>query len=317
MLLAVLGAAGSIGNAVARRARLSGHQVRAVVREPGRRLGLPAGTEVRAADLLDPQAVQTACDGADVIIHAANAPYPKWPQLVPRLAANALHAAEATGALLAFPGNVYVYGRPHTNPVREDHPTEPHTTKGRIRLEIERSYLEAHRTKRAQVVIPRYPDFYGPNVVNELFQPIFDGALDDRPCRWPVNADVLHEFILIDDAAAAMLKLIETPEAHGRAVHVPGPRPITAREFIRLAYDAEGHSLQLRVYSRGMIRLAGLFNREIHATVEMLYLFEDPLLLDGSLYRSLTGSPPPGTPYEEGVRRTLEWHRTHRGNAAG
>ncbi len=294
-----------------------GHRVRAVVSEPGRRLGLPAGTDVRGADLLDPQAVRRACDGADVIVHAANTPYPEWPQLVPRLAANALGAAEATGALLAFPGNVYVYGRVRTNPVGEDHPMEPHTTKGRIRLEIERSYLEAHRTGRARVVIPRYPDFYGPNVLNELVRPIFEGALGDRPCRWPVNADVPHEFILIDDAAAAMVKLIETPEAHGRAVHVPGPRPITPREFIRLAYQAEGHALQLRVYSRGMIRLAGLFNREIRATVEMLYLFEEPLLLDGSLYRSLTDSPPPGTPYEEGVRRTLEWHRTHRANAAG
>jgi nucleoside-diphosphate-sugar epimerase len=233
------------------------------------------------------------------------------------MAKNALDAAEATGALLAFPGNVYVYGRAHTNPVREDHPMDPHTTKGRIRLDIERSYLEAHRTGRARVVIPRYPDFYGPNVDNELFRPIFDGALDGRPCRWPVNADVLHEFILIDDAAAAMLKLIETPAAHGRAVHVPGPRPITAREFIRLAYDAEGHSLQLRVYRRGMIRLAGLFNREIRATVEMLYLFEDPLLLDGSLYRSLTHSPHPSTPYPDGLRRTLLWRRTHRANAAG
>ena len=194
---------------------------------------------------------------------------------------------------------------------------EPHTTKGRIRLEIERSYLEAHRTGRCRVVIPRYPDFYGPNVVNELFRPIFEGALGGRPCRWPVNADTLHEFSLIDDAAAAMVKLIESPAAHGRVVHVPGPRPVTPREFIRLAYDVEGHALRLRVYSRGMIRLAGLLNREIRATVEMLYLFEEPLILDGTLYQSLTGSPQPSTPYEEGVRRTLEWYRTHRASAAG
>src|SRR2546425_3928142 len=51
------------------------------------------------------------------------------------------------------------------------------------------------------------------------------------------------------------------------------------------------------------------------AAHEMAYLFDDPILLDGSLYRSLTGSPHPATPYEEGVRRTLEWFRSHRTRA--
>ena len=38
-----------------------------------------------------------AARGTDVVVHAANAPYPEWPRLVPRLAENALAAAEAAG----------------------------------------------------------------------------------------------------------------------------------------------------------------------------------------------------------------------------
>jgi len=45
---------------------------------------------------------------------------------------------------------------------------------------------------------------------------------------------------------------------------------------------------------------------------EMAYLFDDPVLLDGSLYRSLTGGPYPATLYEDGVRRTMDWFRSHR-----
>ncbi|MGQ0796866.1 MAG: NAD-dependent epimerase/dehydratase family protein, partial [Methanobacteriota archaeon] len=175
--MAVFGAGGSIGSAVARRARLSGYRVTAVVRDPRAGSGLPAGTEVRAGDLLDPRSARESAAGADVVVHAANVPYPDWPRLVPRMAENALDAAEAAGAILAFPGNVYVYGRPRTRPVREDHPMEPHTLKGRLRLAIERTYLEAHARGRVRVVIPRYPDFYGPNVTNELMRPIFEGAL--------------------------------------------------------------------------------------------------------------------------------------------
>jgi len=55
-----------------------------------------------------------------------------------------------------------------------------------------------------------------------------------------------------------------------------------------------------------------LFNRLARSAYEMAYLFDDPVLLDGSLYRSVTGGPHPATPYEEGIRRTMDWFRSHR-----
>ena len=124
---AILGARGLIGGAVARRARFAGHQVRAVVR-PGRGTqGFPAGIEVVPADLRSRESVVEAVRGVDVVVHAANVPYPEWPRFVPLFAENALAAVEASGATLVFPGNVYVYGRPRSRTVTEDHPQEPHT----------------------------------------------------------------------------------------------------------------------------------------------------------------------------------------------
>lgn len=312
----VLGAKGSIGAAVVRRARLSGHSVRAVVRPGKGTTAFPAGVEVVAADLQSREAVVEAARGAEVIVHAANVPYQEWPRSVPLFAENALAAAEAYRATLVFPGNVYVYGRPRSRPLTEDHPQEPHTEKGRIRLDVERTLLQAHGDGRVDLVLPRYPDFYGPGVMHELYRPIFEGALTAKPCRWPIDADAPHEFILIDDAAEAMLKLVRTPAAHGRAVHVPGPGPITAREFIRLIYSASGSGEpSIRVFGRGMFRLVGISNRLARSAYEMAYLFDDPVLLDGSLYRSITGSEQPATPYEDGVRRTVDWFRTHRATA--
>jgi nucleoside-diphosphate-sugar epimerase len=254
-----------------------------------------------------------AARGADVLVHAATVPYPEWPQLVPLLADNALAAAEASHAILVFPGNVYVYGRPGSRFVTEDHPMEPDTLKGKVRLGVERKFLLAHQDGRVNLVLPRYPDVYGPGGIHEDFRSVFEGALTGKPCRWPLDADALHEFILNDDAAEAMLKLIGTPAAHGRAVHVPGPDPIVSRDFIRLVYAAAGSGEPtVRVFGRGKYRLAGLFNPMARAAYEMAYLFDDPILLDGSLYRSLTGSRHPATPYEEGVRRTVDWFRSHR-----
>jgi len=284
----ILGAKGSIGGAVVRRARFSGHRVRAVVRPSAGTDRFPAGTEVVHADLQSRDAVVQAAHGADVVVHAANVPYPEWPRLVPVLAQNALAAAEAAGAILAFPHG-------------------PNTQKGKLRLRVEQMFLQADRDGRVRLVLPRYPDFYGPGIMHEIFQPIFEGAVSGQSCRWPLDADAPHEFILIDDAAEAMLKLIATPAAHGRAVHVPGPRPITPREFIRLVYASAGREEPtIRVFGRGMFRFIGLFNRLARSAYEMAYLFDDPVLLDGSLYRSLTGGPYPATPYEDGVRRTMD-----------
>src|SRR5207245_8253370 len=104
-----------------------------------------------------------------------------------------------------------------------------------------------------------------------------------------------------------MLKLIRTPAAHGRAVHVPGPHPIVSRDFIRLAYAAAGSGEpSVRVFGRGMYRLVGLFNRMARAAYEMAYLFDDPILVDGSFYRSLPGSPHSSTPDAEGVARPVD-----------
>jgi len=316
MRIAILGARGLIGGAVVRRARLAGHQVRAVVR-PGREAqGFPAGIEVVPADLRSRESVVEAVRGMDIVVHAAAVPYPEWPQLVPLLAENALAAAEASGATLVFPGNVYVYGRPRSRFVTEDHPQEPQTVKGRIRLGIERRFLQAHQEGRVDLVLPRFPDVYGPGGMHDDLRPVFEGALTGKPCRWPLDADALHEFILNDDAAEAILKLVGTPASHGRAVQVPGARPIVARDFIRLVYAAAGSSEpSVRVFGRGMYRLVGLFNKMARSAYEMAYLFEDPILLDGSLYRSLTGIRPPATPYEEGVPRTVEWFRSHRATA--
>src|SRR3989475_1019256 len=316
MRVAVLGARGLIGGAVVRRARLAGHQVRAVVRLGRGAPGFPAGIEVVPADLRVRESVVEAVRGMDIVVHAAMVPYPEWPRVVPLLAENALAAAEAAGATLVFPGNVYVYGHPRSRFVTEDHPQEPDTAKGRVRLGVERRFLQAHQDGRVDLVLPRYPDVYGPGGMHEDLRPIFEGALRGKPCRRPLDADALHEFILTHDAAEAMLKLIGTPATHCRPVHVPGPRPIVARDFIRLVYATAGSGeSSVRVVGRGMYRLVGLFNAMARSPYEMAYLFADPILPDGTLSRSPTGSRAHTTPSEDGVPRSLEWFRSHRTTA--
>ena len=317
MRYVVLGASGGIGNAVARAAAQRGHLVRVVARNPAHLVGLPTNVERLTADALDLSQVVRVCSDADVVVHGVNVPYQHWSEQVPRIAANIRAAAESARAILAFPGNVYPYGHPQQNPVREDHPIAPCSVKGQIRAEIEREYLAAHAAGKLRLVLPRYPDFYGPFVLNGLYSPIFDGAWTGKACRWPLNADLAHEFIYIEDAAQALIQMVETPAAQGQVVHVPGPGSITGRHFIELAYQAGGHTPKIRVFGRTAWRFAGLFNAEVRGAYEMAYLFDESLILDGSKFRSIFGGAPPSTPYGEGIRRTVDWYRTPDRKAVG
>src|SRR5437764_15306390 len=108
---------------------------RAIVSQGGRLTEFPAGTYVISENIRSRESVVDAVRRMEVVVHAASVPYPEWPRVVPLLADNAFAAAAATGATLVFPGNVYVYGRPRSRFVTEDHPQEPHTVTGRVRLD--------------------------------------------------------------------------------------------------------------------------------------------------------------------------------------
>ena len=71
MRLTVFGATGGIGTQVVRQALDAGHKVVAVVRDPAR-LAVPARPElqVTSADVMDPEAIRPAVEGADAVVSA-------------------------------------------------------------------------------------------------------------------------------------------------------------------------------------------------------------------------------------------------------
>jgi uncharacterized protein YbjT (DUF2867 family) len=63
----VIGATGNVGAPVARQLHEQGHSVRALVRDPSRAASLPAGIELAAGDLDDPESVSKAVAGVEAI----------------------------------------------------------------------------------------------------------------------------------------------------------------------------------------------------------------------------------------------------------
>jgi nucleoside-diphosphate-sugar epimerase len=220
-----------------------------------------------------------------------------------------MDAAKQASSRMIFPGNVYIYGHTQSAKVSEDHPRNPYSRKGKVRVQLEDMFLESSRMNEVPTVIVRFPDFYGPNA-SGIADGIFSAAVARKTARWLGNLDAVHEFNLISDAAKAMVVAAGREDAYGQDFNVPGPEAITAREWINLVFKEAGGPPKMKGTSKLTMRLFGLFNKMAREFAEMQYLTEEPLILDGTKFAQFFGNKYPSTAYTEGIRQTLAWLKT-------
>jgi nucleoside-diphosphate-sugar epimerase len=309
-LYLVLGSTGSLGSAIVNGLTSTGKPVRALVRDPtkaGKVFANPAEVEFVEGSVEDPHTIQKAFDGVELFYNCINLPYQQWSRL-PEVHGRIIDAARRGKTRMVFPGNVYIYGHAPSGKVAEDHPRNPCSRKGRIRLALEESFMRLSRDEEVPCVIVRFPDYYGPNAAS-VADGIFRSALKNKTARWYGKLDVLHEFIFISDAAKAMIIAGERPDAVSQDFNVPGPGPIQVRDYIDIVYKQAGFGPKMTGTSRSFVRLAGLFNSLAREFAEMQYLTEEPLILDGTKFSSFFGTGYPTRSYEDGIRETLAWMR--------
>ena len=316
---AIFGATGSIGKALAAEWAKAEIPFRVVGRSEDRlrRDFAKYGNlvEYRAADLGDPRAALAAAQEVDTIFYTVGVPYTDF-RLHPQLTRVVLDAAVASGvARFILQGTVYPFGMPQKQFADESHPRDPITFKGKMRKEQEDLVLEAHARGRLRTTILRAPDFYGPGAELSYVSDLFKAAVQGRRANVIGPLDVPHEFIFVPDLAKTLTALADKDEAYGTAWNVAGPGLITVRRFAELVFAAAGRKPALRVANRTMLRLAGIFNPFMREVAEMHYLWTNPLNLDDSRIRRLLPDLHK-TPYEEGIRITVDDLRTREARAA-
>jgi nucleoside-diphosphate-sugar epimerase len=306
----VIGSTGSIGRAVVEELVSRGQAVRVMVRnmKNSQWAAQDGRVEVFEGSAEKSESHDAAFKGAQVVFNCLNLPYPEWNSL-PAIHGQIRDAAKRASAKMVFPGNVYIYGHAQFAKVSEDHPRNPCSRKGRLRVQLEEMFMEASRKNDVPTVIVRFPDFYGPNA-SGIGDGIFAAALAGKTARWFGSLDALHEFILISDAAKAMVIAAGRDDAYGQDFNVPGPGPITARDWINLVFKEAGQHPRMNGTSRPTMRVFGVFNKMAREFVEMQYLTEEPLILDGTKFAKFFGTKYPSTDYAEGIRQTLAWMKT-------
>ena len=304
-LQVVLGATGGVGQALVQALAAQGAQVRAVNRSG--RASVPASVEVMAADLTNRESTRAACQGATVVYHCAGLPYDQWATYMPVWLDNVIAAVSATGATLVYTDNIYMYA-PTSQPLTEESLQAPISRKGKLRKHLAETILATHAQGQIRATIGRAPDVYGPGVrTSAVGEQFFTAVVEGRRVPWLGKLDVPHALSFVEDAARGLIVLGTHEEALGQVWHLPTAQALTGRQYIALASEAAGVQARPLAVSGLLLRGLGLTNAVLRESVEMLYEFNEPYLIDGSKYsRAFDGLP---TSHQEAMRRTVAWYR--------
>lgn len=301
MKAAVLGATGPIGRRLTAALLEREIEVRAVSRNPGNLErdfgGLPA--ERRAADLEDPRAAVDAVRGCDLAIHAVGLPAELFDRHVP-IARNVADACREAGARAFLVTSYWSYGPGDEAPMPESRPRSGDSEKAVIREREEEVFLEVGGA------VARLPDFYGPEEGLSLLNDALDAVRRGETATWPGDPEAPRDFLYYGDAGRLLVELALREEAYGEAWNVPGSGAEPPRAILERAARIAGSELRLRRISRWMARLVSLFRSDVRGFLDVMPLYEAPLILDTSKLEGLLGRPEI-TPYDEGLRATIAW----------
>ncbi|WP_102347720.1 SDR family NAD(P)-dependent oxidoreductase [Bacillus sp. Marseille-P3661] len=300
----VLGASGGMGYSIVKELVQREIDVVALARSEEKLHKLFKNEEkvtIVSGNVFDLESLKETAAGVDTVFHAMNIPYPEWEKNLPVVMSNILETVKHVNAKLVIVDNIYAYGRNPGHLVSEQIPKKPHTKKGKIRLELE----EMAKQSNLPVLIAHFPDFYGPNATNTILNYTFENVVKNKRSMFVGDRKIAREYIFTPDGAKALVQLALSDSAYGQNWNIPGSGVITGDEIIAYLREHTGYKKKVGTVSKAMIMFIGLFDKMMREVVELSYLTEDPVVLDGKKLEQAINSIP-RTPYKEGIKQTIE-----------
>jgi nucleoside-diphosphate-sugar epimerase len=277
-----------------------------MVNRSGKMVAAPAGVEIIASDAYDAAKNIAITQGATTIYQCAQPHYYEWPEKFPPLQKAILKAAIANGVKLVVGDNLYMYGH-FSGKLREESPIQPNTKKGRVRAAMAQEILEAHAAGKVRAAIGRASDFFGPYDTSLTDYAILP-AVQGKPVNLMGRADQPHTFTYIKDFGKLLATIGTREDALGQVWFTPSNPPLTQAEFVEKIAAALGKPVNFRLGGALMMRVLGLFNKEIAETVEMMYEWTNPYVVDTNKAEKTLGLKP--TQMQEAMKDTLDWCRS-------
>jgi nucleoside-diphosphate-sugar epimerase len=300
---------GPLGLSVMRELVRRGKPVKMFNRSGKAPQGVPAEVSVAAGDAFSLDFTRQACQGASVVYQCAQPAYQEWAEKFPALQNSILEGAASAKAKLIVGDNLYMYGQVN-GAIHEGLPYAAHTRKGKTRAAMAEAVLAAHQSGKVRAALGRGSDFYGPGVLDStLGERAILPALQGKPASLVGKLDLPHTYTYIEDFGKALAILGEREQALGQVWHVPSPPTLTQRELMTLFFEQIGKPPKMSGMGKLMMSIGGIFIPEARESVEMMYEFDKPFVVDHSKFARAFGDH--ATPHLDAVRETLTWYRNH------
>jgi nucleoside-diphosphate-sugar epimerase len=204
-----------------------------------------------------------------------------------------------------------MYGVEDGTPMTEDMPHNAHTRKGKTRSQMSKSAFEAHQAGKLRVTSARGADFFGPwGLPSSMGERAIYPLLQGKAAQLVGRSDIPHTHTYIPDFGKALVILGERAEADGQAWHVPNDMPrISQSEMIRIIAKEAGVEPKMSSMGKLMMWIGGLFIPEAKESIEMMYEFEQPFVVDSSKFEMTFGMK--ATPMKEAIKETVAWYKSH------
>jgi nucleoside-diphosphate-sugar epimerase len=295
---------GALGKWTARELVKMGRRVRMISHSGKVDLRIPTEVEVVQGDAYDTKHNIEVTKGAEAVYQCAQPQYHEWIKKFPPMQNAILDAASANGAKFIVGDNLYMYGDTNGLPIREDMQYQAHTKKGKVRGEMATAVMEANRTGKVRAAIGRASNFFGPDdtaVTSYAIRP----ALAGKSINLLGRTDQPHTFSYIADFGKLLATLGTRDEALGQIWFTPSPAPITQVEFVKIMEDELGHKVKFMAAGKAMLSLLGLFMPTLRESVEMLYEWDKPFIMDSNKAQKAFGLQP--TSLKDSMRATIAW----------
>jgi UDP-glucose 4-epimerase len=187
-----------------------------------------------------------------------------------------------------------VYGEPKSLPVREDHPVNPECAYGISKHTVEH-YLHLYRfLEGLDYTVLRYPNVYGPRQnpkgeagVNAIF---IDQMLEGTIPTIYGDGEQLRDYVYVGDIVAANVAALT--RGSGEIVNIGSGTGVSVNQIVTV-----------------LARLLDFRESPKYAPARAGEIYK--IYLDPTHAKEILGWKAQ-VPFEEGLRRTIEWHRRRR-----
>ena len=304
MIHTILGAGGSVGNALTYELLKDNNKVRLVSRSG---FSIPK-TETYKADLNSYNETLKSVENSSVVYLTVGLPYNSkiWDEKWMKIMENTINACKKVGAKLIFFDNVYMYGRVNGEMI-ESTPYNPCSKKGEIRAKVATLLENEMKNDNIKAIIARSADLYGPYAIKTSLPFILaiDKLMNGKKAQWMVNDNAKHPYTFTTDSAKAMILLANNQESDNQIWHLPTYNPaITGKEFIELVAKELGVEPNYSVLKKWMIKMFGFFKDNVSETYEMLYQNEFDYNFNSSKFNDYFDYKP--ITYKDGIKETIK-----------